>query len=569
MGGGQNKQKLKYDNIRNRELAIKGFEKMINSHFSHSNNNKNINEQSDSADIIYKSQLNEQLESSESILFAYKVFLSMINKANSNLLCNNIYSSLLANQIVEYDQDNMNETTKRFKQDYQTNVNILTKELLEYNKDKQEQNHNFLLQLSKTFTPSSILLKNEESSLVKIGGPKKKELINNNKGICGTNTPKKNGIEKEQIGATIKPNKPKSTIYYPTTDIDKLIDDKNKESFSTAREELDEPKKCYEMHKEISITSPKAKVNNLYKTLMFKTKKPNKTIKIQKEEILKTKSLKSPKNLTSISNKQYKKNSSTLFKIDIKDLIKQSNQSTNNTIDYEDYNINEKQSTLNMTFVECIDKFLGIDKNYLNKKKQLNLVPKKIKKPNFNKYSYFNNKSIIQNQSTLTPYKRPLIVKKKKTKNNVESLLHSSNNHINNKITEESISNTINYGNYTSTLSKQNKSNELSNIKENNQNEENKNNFFNSPNYIVEDILKDPSIQIYYNNSNLFEQTKHIPTVKEDGVENKNKDEISHVQKDENEINLTDSEEYLSAVSSYPSVDLKREQLDNQMSNIS
>lgn len=574
MGGNQNKQKLKYANIQNRELAVKGFEKLIKAQFSHSNSNKNINEQNDSVDIIYKSQLNEELESDESILFVYKLFLSMINNANNNLLCNNIYSSLLANQIVEYEQDNMNESTKRFKQDYQATVNNLTKELLEC-KDNQEQNHNFLLQLSKTFTSTSILLKNEDSSRLKTGGSLKKELGNNNisnKGICVTNNSKKNGIAKEQLEATINPNKLKTTVYYPTTDIDKYIDDKNRESFSTAREELEDPKSYYDTHKEVAITSPKAKGNNLYKTLVFKGNKPNKTLKIPKKEMLKTKSLKSPQNLTSISNKPNKKTSSTLFRIDIKDLIKQSNQSTNNTIDNEDDNRSEQRSTLNMTFVECIDKFLGIDKSYLNKKKQLNLVPKKIKKTNFNQYSYFN-KSITQNQSAITPYKRPPIVKKKNPKSSVDSLLYSTNNHITNKITEESISNTINYGNYMSTISKQNKSNEVSNRKENNQNEENKNNFFNNPNYLVEDILKDNNIQLYYNNSNLLEQAKHIPTVKESETKSKynshNNDKVSHAQKDENEINLTDSEEYFSAISSYPSEDLRKEKSHNEISNIS
>ena len=48
-----------------------------------------------------------------------------------------------------------------------------------------------------------------------------------------------------------------------------------------------------------------------------------------------------------------------------------------------------------------------------------------------------------------------------------------------------------------------------------------------------------------------------------------NNDKVSHAQKDENEINLTDSEEYFSAISSYPSEDLRKEKSHNEISNIS
>ena len=118
-----------------------------------------------------------------------------------------VSTDLIANQIVEYEQDNMNESTKRFKQDYQATVNNLTKELLEC-KDNQEQNHNFLLQLSKTFTSTSILLKNEDSSRIKTGGSLKKELGNNNissKGICVTNNSKKKWNSKRTIRGYHKP----------------------------------------------------------------------------------------------------------------------------------------------------------------------------------------------------------------------------------------------------------------------------------------------------------------------------------------------------------------------------
>jgi hypothetical protein len=84
----------------------------------------------------------------------------------------------------------------------------------------------------------------------------------------------------------------------------------------------------------------------------------------------------------------------TLFKIDIKDLMSNNEQhncsKTNVNNDIYNNKSNTKHKMNSETFMKCLDKFLGFDKCSKMKKKNFNVC--EVKHRPFNKYSYFNNK---------------------------------------------------------------------------------------------------------------------------------------------------------------------------------
>ena len=131
-------------------------------------------------------------------------------------------------------------------------------------------------------------------------------------------------------------------------------------------------------------------INNTYDKI-------NLTIKSKSN--FKNKSLNTNKSKKHMSNKKsdtssIKSNlSSTLFKIDIKELMRDENEkniSNQNIMNEYKTKIIPKPEMTTSSFMKCLDKFLGFDRSQLKKKQNLTFI--KIKHRPYNRYSYFNTK---------------------------------------------------------------------------------------------------------------------------------------------------------------------------------
>ena len=131
-------------------------------------------------------------------------------------------------------------------------------------------------------------------------------------------------------------------------------------------------------------------INNTYDKI-------NLTIKSKSN--FKNKSLKTNKSKKHMSNKKsdtssIKSNlSSALFKIDIKELVRDENgKNISNQKIMNEYKtkIIPKPKMTTSSFMKCLDKFLGFDRNQLKKKQNLKFI--EIKHRPYNRYSYFNTK---------------------------------------------------------------------------------------------------------------------------------------------------------------------------------
>ena len=135
-------------------------------------------------------------------------------------------------------------------------------------------------------------------------------------------------------------------------------------------------------------------INNLYGEFNM-TLKPNSKLKpFNIKQIRPNKPKHIPNKKSDFFSNKILSSPTTLFKIDIKDLMSNNEQhncsKTNVNNDIYNNNINTKHKMNTETFMECLDKFLGFDKCSKIKKKNFNVC--EVKHRPFNKYSYFNNK---------------------------------------------------------------------------------------------------------------------------------------------------------------------------------
>ena len=538
MGGNQSSKSSIYST---------GFRNALNKHLQSykrktNNNNEHFEELS-----IFKSYLSSELNSDQVLYLVYDIFTSLDAFTKHDELSEDLYTSLLANQLLEFDKNDINVTTLQFKEDFHLSLRNLTNELLCFDKENINEEKK---------TP----IKKESAKKIDITTKKtgtiQREYVSNNNRYLDTNSSKNSSNEKPNFKETLNTKKkqenlqntinPKiDTINSHTNnnigfDVSGLINEQNKESFTSAQEGFD--------FNESNMMISKDLFNSNKKNPNYQTIRVNKT---NKKPISNSSKQKRTNKTTQNSRKMINNNSSySSFRINIKDLMKESNLTSMNK-DTKKENIENEKNEVNRTFLDCLDKFLDVDKSYLEKKK--NQEPKQIKR-RFNQYSYFNN--INKSYNFTSKYNTIKTTKKPKkvippSKSDYYSNLNYINGNVNNKITEESISNTINYGNYISTLSKENKSNTLktSHSKDNDEldyiNHEPKqedNNFFTPPQDIIHDIIVNSDIHKL--NENIISTARP----EEHSIE------IEGIKKDE-EINLTDSEgeEFYSAYSSHQS----------------
>ena len=530
-----------------------GFHKALYKHLqSYKKKTNNNNEQYEELSI-FKSYLSSELQSDQVLYFVYDIFTSLDAFTKHDELSEDLYNSLLSNQLLEYDKNDINVTTLQFKEDFQLSLRNLTNELLCFDKEN-------IIEEKKT------PIKKESTKKVDIKTKKtgtiQQEYVSNNNRYLNTNSSNHSSNEKPNFKETLNTKKKQENLQNTINpkidtinshnnnigfDVSGLINEQNKESFTSAQEGFDFNESNIMISKDLFNSNKK---NPNYQTLHVK-KTNKKTIShSSKQKANKT---------TQNSRKMLNNNSSySSFRINIKDLMKESNQTSMNKNGKKE-NIENKKNEVNQTFLDCLDKFLDVDKSYLEKKK--NQEPKQIKR-RYNQYSYFNSINKTYNfTSKYNSLKSSMKKNPKKIISPSKSDYYSNLNYINgntasnanNKITEESISNTINYGNYISTLSKENKSNTLktSHSKDNdeldyiNQEDEPKkedNNFFTPPQDIIHDII---------GNSDIHKSKENIiSTLKPE----EHSLEIEGIKKNE-EINLTDSEgeEFYSAYSSHQS----------------
>ena len=125
------------------------------------------------------------------------------------------------------------------------------------------------------------------------------------------------------------------------------------------------------------------------------TLKPNSKLKPSNIKQIRPKPRHIPNKKSDSFSKKIFSSPTTLFKIDIKDLMFTEHNCSKTNVNNEMYNNNNiKADTKNKmnreTFMECLDKFLGFNRCSNMKKRNFNVC--EIKHRPFNKYSYFNNK---------------------------------------------------------------------------------------------------------------------------------------------------------------------------------